>query len=254
MVENCAQSIHIAVPAHLAALRTGLLRRHEVRRTEHLAGHGNAGVTIEPLGQAKVRDARLIARVHEDVRWLEIAVQDALAVRVVNGFGGEPDVTRGFRGRQRTVAHELGEVLSLDVIHREVMLAVVDAHVVNGDDVRVPEESRSRDLALEPSNDLLTCEPLGQNHLYCDDALEIEMPRAIDHAHPAAGNLFEKFVIAEVPNVLIFDFRISILDFRREYWLAGRWNDWFVQAALQQATGAKSLGVLRAQFGPTAGA
>src|SRR2546429_1839600 len=159
-------------------------------------------------------------------------------MRVVDGFGNELDVTRGFRGRQRTVAHELGEVLSLDVIHREVVLAVVDAHVVNGDDVRVPEVSRSRDLALEPLNDLLACEPLGQNHLYRDDALEIEMPRAIDHAHPAAGNLFEKLVVGEVPNLLIFAFRFSLFAFRREYRLAGRWNDWFVQAAPQQATSA----------------
>src|SRR6266516_6239302 len=134
------------------------------------------------------------------------------------------------------------------------MLAVVDAHVVNGDDVRVLEVSRSRDLALEPLNDLLACEPLGQNHLYRDDALEIEMPRAIDQAHPAAGNLLEKFVVAEVPSLLIFDFRFSILDFRREYRLAGKCNDWFVQAALQQATSTKTLGVLRSQFGPAAGA
>src|SRR5947199_705053 len=134
------------------------------------------------------------------------------------------------------------------------MLAVVDAHVVNGDDVRVLEERRSRDLALEPLNDLLAREPLGQNHLYRDNALEIEMPRAIDHAHSAAGNLFEQFVVAEVPNLLIFDFRFSISDFRREYRLAGNRNDWLVQAALQQATGAKTLRVLKAQFGPAAGA
>jgi len=55
------------------------------------------------------------------------------------------------------------------------MLAVVDADVVNGDDVRVTEESRSRDLALEPLNDLLARELPGQNHLYRDNALEIEM-------------------------------------------------------------------------------
>ena len=134
------------------------------------------------------------------------------------------------------------------------MLAVVDADVVNGDDVRVTEVSRSRDLALEPLNDLSACEPLGQNHLYRDNPLEIEMPRAINHAHPASGNLFEKFVIAEVPNLLIFDFRFSILDFRRENRLAGKCNDWLVQAALEQAPSAEAFGVLRAQFGPTTGA
>ena len=138
------------------------------------------------------------------------------------------------------------------------MLAVVDADVVNGDDVRVTEVSRSRDLALEPLNDLLACEPLGQNHLYRDNPLEIEMPRAINHAHPASGNLFEKFVIAEVPNLLIFDFGFSIFKFWRERHGSGaghlRFGQRLFQAALQQATSAKALGVLRAQFGPATGA
>ncbi len=138
------------------------------------------------------------------------------------------------------------------------MLAVVDAHVVNGDDVRVLEERRGRDLAPEPLNDLLARELPGQNHLHRDNALELKMPRAIDHAHPAAGNLFEQFVIAEVPGRPIFDFGFSIFEFWRKRRVSGAGNLRFLvrlfQAALQQATSAKTLGVLRAQFGPATGA
>src|SRR5438874_11375794 len=93
------------------------------------------------------------------------------------------------------------------------MLAVVDAHVVNGDDVRVLEERGGRDLAPEPLNDLLACELPGQNRLHRDNALELKMPRAIDHAHPAAGNLFEQFVIAEVPGSPVLDVRCLMFDF-----------------------------------------
>ena len=154
MIENRAQRIDVAAPAHFAALSTGLLGRHEVGRAEHLAGHGDAGIAVEPLGQAKIGDARLIGgRVNQHVRRLEIAMQDASLVRVMNRFGNELDVPRGFRAAQWTVAHELREVLALDVIHREVMLAVVDADVVNGDDVRMLEQRGSRDLAPEPLND-----------------------------------------------------------------------------------------------------
>jgi hypothetical protein len=83
------------------------------------------------------------------------------------------------------------------------MLAVVNTHVVNGNDVRVLEERRSRDLAPEPLNDLFARELPGQNHLQSDDAPETELPRAIHHAHPAAGDLFEQFVIAEATNRLL---------------------------------------------------
>src|SRR5690242_12778213 len=99
MVEDGAQTVHIAMPPYLAALSTGLLRRHKVRRTEHLSGHRDAGVTIEPLSQAKIRDARLIAGVHQHIRRLEIAVQDALLMRVLNRLSDQLDVTRGFRRR-----------------------------------------------------------------------------------------------------------------------------------------------------------
>ena len=137
------------------------------------------------------------------------------------------------------------------------MLAVVDAHVVNGDDVRVLEERRGRDLAPEPLNDLLARELPGQNHLQRHNAPEAELPRAIDHAHPPAGNLFEKFVIAEVPGRAMFDIRFLMFDSsQRGAGLAVelRFLLRLVQAAFQQATSAKTLGVLRAQFGPATGA
>ena len=146
-------------------------------------------------------------------------------MRVVNGFSDELDVTRCFSGRQRTVAHELGEVLSLDVIHREVMLVVMDAYVVNGDDVRMLEESRSRDLPPEPLNHLLARELPGQNHFQRHDAPKASLPGAIDHAHPAAGNLFEQFVVAEVPNRPTFDVRCLILAFCQERLRLARGGD-----------------------------
>src|SRR5437867_5547552 len=125
------------------------------------------------------------------------------------------------------------------------MLAVVDANIVNGDDVRVLEEGRSRNLAPEPLNDLLARELPGQDHLHRDNALETALPRAIDHAHPAAGNLFEQFVIAEVPGRPVLDIRRLMFDLCQErLGLAGelRFLLRLVQAALQQATSAKTLG------------
>src|SRR5437016_11104952 len=104
-------------------------------------------------------------------------------MRVLDGFSNELDVTRRLRRRQRSGADELGEVLSLDVIHREIMLAVVETHVVNGDDVRVLEERRRRDFAPESLNDLLAGEWPGQDHLQRDDAPKTGLPRAIDHSH-----------------------------------------------------------------------
>ena len=45
---------------------------------------------------------------------------------------------------------------------------------------------------------LLARERPGQNHLHRDDAVQAHLPRSIDHAHAAAGDLFQQFVIAEL--------------------------------------------------------
>ncbi len=64
----------------------------------------------------------------------------------------------------------------------------------------VLEKSGRRNLAPEPLNDLLARERPGQNHLQRDNAPETGLPSAIDHAHSAARDFFEQFVITEVTN------------------------------------------------------
>ena len=138
------------------------------------------------------------------------------------------------------------------------MLVVVDTYVVNSDDVRMLEERRSGYLAPEPLNHLLARELPGQNHFQRDNAPEAGLPRAIDYAHPAAGNLFEQFVIAKVPNCWIFDLGFSMFQLRRHRRFAEAGNLWFrqrlFQTALEQAASTQAPGILRAQFGPAAGA
>src|SRR5205809_67226 len=107
--------------------------------------------------------------------------------------------------------------------------------------------------------DLLARELPGQNHLERDNAPEAGLPSAIDHTHPAPGNLFEQFVVAEVPNRPTFGFRCSMFAFSQERLsLVGardlRFRQRFFQPAFEQAPSAEALGVLRAQFGPAAGA
>src|SRR5580765_8431480 len=43
-----------------------------------------------------------------------------------------------------------------------------------------------------------------QEQLHRNDAVEFHVPRAIDHSHPAAGNLFDQFVISKVAKPLRF--------------------------------------------------
>src|SRR4030095_2776341 len=135
VIENSAERIDVARPAHLATPGTGLFRRHKIWRTENLDGHREAGIAIEPSRQTKIGDARLVVRVNQHVRGLEVAMENAALVRVMDRRGDKLDIAGGPGRGQRLLTHELRQAPARDVIHREIVPAFVDTHVVDRDDV-----------------------------------------------------------------------------------------------------------------------
>src|SRR5260221_4535147 len=101
MVKHGPERINIAPPADLSAIGRSLLWRHIIRRTQHLARDRQIGLAFEPLGQSEIGDPRLIVGVDEDVGWLEVAMQDAAFVRVMDGLSDGLEVTRRVHCRKR---------------------------------------------------------------------------------------------------------------------------------------------------------
>ena len=120
-------------------------------------------------------------------------------MRVVNRLGDHHDVARRLLRGQWPVAHELGQVLALDVIHREEMVPVMHADLMDGDDIGMLERRRRR--RFHPK----TTDELARGKLAANDQLQRHLPseaaltRAIDDAHSAPGNFIEQFVITEDP-------------------------------------------------------
>src|SRR5439155_18864156 len=92
------------------AEHSALLGRHEVGRAENLAGHGKAVGSPQAAHETEVRDAGLVVGVHEDVRWLEVAVERVLAVGIVEGLGDGEGVPRGELRVERSIPDQLREV------------------------------------------------------------------------------------------------------------------------------------------------
>src|SRR5882724_7183580 len=172
---------------------------------------------VKTFRHAEIGNAWLVGGVDKHVRRLEVAVQNAALVSVVNGFGdGFHPARRSaeFRNPKSEIRNELGQVFPFHKIHREVVLAIVLADFVNGHYVRMLKLGRRLGLGAEPLHVRSAGQLPGQNHLHRDGAVETDLSRAIDHAHAAAGDFFQEFVIAEIADSWILDLRFWILDFR----------------------------------------
>ena len=81
LVECRPQRVHVGAGVHQAVLALRLLRAHVAQRAQQVAGHGQLSVALA-LGQAEVGDPEVAAAVHQQVRRLNVAVDDPQAVRV----------------------------------------------------------------------------------------------------------------------------------------------------------------------------
>src|SRR5688572_23365047 len=91
----------------------------------------------------------------------------------------------------------VGQRPTLNEVHREVMVPIKLAGLVNANDIRVLQVCGGLRFAAEAEHLLFAGKLPRQDHLQRDDAVEADLSRAIDHAHPAAGYFFQQFVIAE---------------------------------------------------------
>jgi len=82
------------------------------------------------------------------------------------------------------------------------------------------------------------------------------MSCAINHAHPATCNFFEQFVIAEVTKRLMAGRGRPGITGRISHWrgagkLSARRVERYIETVFEQAASAKTLRLVRAQFGAT---
>jgi hypothetical protein len=118
-----------------------LLRGHVARRAEDLP------VAREPLGHdvegdPEVRDVGLARGIEDDVRGLDVAVDEPEAVGVVEGEGDLQRELEGLGlGQGSFRLDPAREVLAADELHRDVEEPFRLADIVDRDDVRVPAEA-----------------------------------------------------------------------------------------------------------------
>src|SRR4029077_20735931 len=121
-------------------------------------------------------------------------------------------------------------------LHAEKRQAVLAfTHFVNRKDVRVIQTGHRLSFSSETFQRFMRISAITKDPLYRDDAPGMSLPGAIDHAHAAATDLFENFVISQEPGLVWrVDFGKDGLKKRLRYIVTA------FQSLAQEATHAKS--------------
>jgi len=124
-------------------------------------------------------------------------VQHAAVVGCLHGIGHAGQDRCGLPRWQRAGGQLLGECRALDEPHAVERKAVDFTHLEDRHDPRVVEPCGCLRLAAKPRQIGGAREIATQEHLDRDGTAQAPLLGSVDHAHAAAADLLDKFVVAE---------------------------------------------------------
>ena len=196
-VHHRSEPIHVRRRRELAGLARGLFGGDVARGAEHGDRACDRAFPLDQFGQAEIGEMRLAVAVDQYIVGLDVPVQDAALMRVVDRARQPcqqpPDATR----RHGRAAGFPGQRAARNQLHAEKVPAFVFADFVDRDDVRMVEARRGGGLGVETLDEILRCELALRDHLEGDFAIQAQLPRAPDDAHAAARDFFKQFIMTQ---------------------------------------------------------
>ncbi len=180
-----------------------LLGRHVARRA-HDRAHLRQ-VRGFDVGNPEIGNLHRAVRQQEDVRRFDVAVDDALTMRIPERVEDLPHDPHDIGDLEALVRLEaLLELATLHELHRDVPDAVVLAEVVDGDNVWVIEPARRLRFAAEAGDHgrgIFAGKLFGADGLERDDALDRRIVALVDDAHRPAPDLAPDLVFADAAQI-----------------------------------------------------
>ncbi len=176
-----------------------LLGCHVGRRAEHGAGSREAAALVDPLGQTEVCNQRAAVGVDQDIGRLQVAVDDASPVSVIDGasdVGQQTDRSAGVGAKPGKLG---SEAAAGEKSHAEVRLSEAPTDFVDRNDLRMLKLRYGLSLGPESADFGLGGEPAGEDHFQGHDPVETDLSRPIHHTHATPRDFLDQLVIAEPP-------------------------------------------------------
>ena len=190
-----------------------MLGRHVIERAQGCASHGQAAVAPRSrnakvhqldhalgsehhVGEAEVADAQMALAVEEQVAGLDVAVDDFLLMRVLQGIEYLTDVIQSIARRNRPLLQTCGQRDAVDILHHHDQLVVEREGGTQGGDVRMVETGQHLDFSQETVCELFLAGQVGQQDLHGLDAVRDDVADFVDSAHSAGTQHGQNFIVA----------------------------------------------------------
>ena len=181
-------------------LALDLFGRHVAQRPDGRPGLGHRRL-FHP-GDSEVGDIGLSGLVDQDVGRLDIAVDDAEAVGIIQGIADGLEDLDAFQGEEDLPGiHDRLEALALDELHDDVGQVVFPADVIDGDDVGMGQLPRGPRFADEPRHQVVFGRSLREiveaDGLDRHVPLDIGVETPVDDPHPSLAQGAEDLVFTD---------------------------------------------------------
>ncbi len=194
-IEHDAESPDVG--ALVGMLAAQLLGRHVAQSAEQRA-RLRVG-TFRDARDAEIHHFDYAIESEDNVGGLDIAVDHAAAMGIIEGAAGLHDVAEFLRERERRFAgDQFLQAFAFEVFHGDEGKAVRFGHFVDGDDVGMLQAAGGFCFAVETLEQVGIFHDHGGDRFYGDGAADEGIARFEDYAHGAAAELAENFVSADL--------------------------------------------------------
>lgn len=160
-------------------------------------GAGEAAFPVLKAGEAEVGNVGLPLRVEEQVGGLQVAVQDSMLVRAMDGPGDLGQQAGRGLGIGQEARPVLVQIAAGTQLHAVEMASVLFAHLVDGDDMGVVEAGDGFGFFAETGYVQFAGPFAVENHLEGDGASRTALVSLINHAHATPAEFAQDFIVAQ---------------------------------------------------------
>ena len=203
IVQHGSQGIDIGGWPHQIEPGCRLFGRHEIGGPQHFARGRKVAVELHAFRETEVGHPGVAGTVEQDVAGLQIPMDHAVVVGVLNRLGDVPHQRRRVARRHWSAGQVRRQALAFDVAHREEVPALERTHLVDRHNAGMIQPGHRLGFSAKALHRLARRQLSGQDHLHGDDAVQAALTRPVDHAHPAAADLFQQLVVAEDPGAFV---------------------------------------------------